>query len=200
MNRTILRRSVFVALMTSALAAPAAEEKTVPKSVTAAGEWSQPVNNLSARLLLRLDERKQERGASTYRYIAFIEFRNVGAEVLAVSSRVSFADVFVNDAEGKPVAESGYIQDGTVPLAQWAHVPGYDAYLGVRVDMATVYALSSPRQNALLAIDDHVYSLAPGKYSLRATLIARKVNKGPDNQWLGEIELKPVSFTFSRHP
>ena len=168
-----------------------------PTTVRADGAWSKPVNNLSARLLLSLEELPHEAAPSTYRYVAVVEVKNIGSEVVALSSQPSFTGITVCDADGKPVAECGYIQDGTVPAPQWAHVPGNNTYLGVRVDMTTVLPLKgSRRDSALLAIDDNVYSLAPGRYSLRATLHAKNDVDGPENQWLGEIKLEEVSFSF----
>ena len=183
----------LVALTGAALADPTPE----PRSLRAVGEWSKPVNGLSARLVLILEELKHEGSASTHRYVAIVELKNVGVDVVAVSSHPSFAGITVNGADGKPVAECGYIQDGTIPSPQWAHIPGYDAYLGVRVDMRTVLPLTRLRgDSALLAIDDNVYSLGPGRYSLCGTLVAKKDKDGPDDQWHGEIKLEEVGFSF----
>lgn len=193
MKTVIVSLLVIVALVASAIAAP-----MPTPTVSAAGEWSMPVNCLSARLLLTLQERKHDGSASTYHYLAIVEFKNMGGEVVAVSSQPSFKGILVADADGKPIRECGYIQDGTVPLPQWAHIPGYNAYLGVRVDMTTVYALApdSAGDSALLAIDDSVHSLAPGQYSVRGTVAAETDKDGPENQWVGEIKLEPVGFAF----
>ena len=193
MKTTVPSLVLFAVLIVSTLAAPVPKENRSQTGRTETGEWSEPVNGLSARLLMTLEEIKVTDYPSAFRYKIILETKNVRGDILAISSQPSFADVRIRDADGRLLPDRGYDQSGPIPFPQWAQIPG-NAYLGIRVDMTTV---GLPGGSALVGIDDHVRFLKPGTYTVHATLIAQKDKKGPDNQWLGKMNLPPVTVTFS---
>lgn len=191
--RTIALSAFLLTILIVAVSvANVSNEKHGSSNKTVVGEWSKPVNGLSARLKLQLEEITISRHPSCYRYEIMLETKNVQGELLAVTSQPSFVDIKVTDADGKEVPNRGYRQSGPIPFPQWGHIPGA-AYMGVRVDMTTV-GLSGG--SALVGLDDYVRYMNPGTYTLQATLVAEKDDKGPDNQWTGKIKLQPVTFTF----
>ncbi|MCA9208624.1 MAG: hypothetical protein KDA55_09730, partial [Planctomycetales bacterium] len=69
---------------------------------TTAGEWSQPVNGLSARLLVSYEEIKSEKHPTYFHYHKVIlEAKNVGAETVSFINQPSFSDLAIRDAHGK---------------------------------------------------------------------------------------------------
>ena len=168
-------------------------EKQDDAASNGAGIWSEPVNGLSARLLMEPEEIKSANHQSSFRYKVILEVKNVQRDILAISSQPSFVDVEIRNAKGELLPDGGYRQSGPIPLPQWAHIPG-NTYMGVRVDMT---AVGLPRGSALVGIDGYVRFLKPGTYTVRATLSARKDKSGPNNQWLGDMKLPAVTVTFA---
>lgn len=153
--------------------------------------WSEPVNGLSGRLLLTLEELKIAEAAPSHRYKVILEVKNDTGQQIAFRSQPEFVDVVIRDANGKELPDQGHEMSGPVPLPQWAVIPG-QSYLGLRVDMQTV---GLPGGTALVGVGGYVRFLKPGKHTLTATIVAKQ-QEGPKNQWLGKMKLPPVSVTF----
>ena len=145
-----------------------------------AGEWSEPVNGLSARLLVTLQE-----SPNSSRFGAgpiILEVKNTYSTPLAFINQPSFKDKAIWDAKGNVLPEASHPGNHLSGNLEWAVIPG-NAYLGLRVDT------SIPVEVGLC-----FGVLAPEAQSLSATLVAKN-REGPENQWVGEILLPPVSFT-----
>ncbi|MEX2285749.1 MAG: hypothetical protein WD648_01590 [Planctomycetaceae bacterium] len=191
--KTTIQSLLFVGVLSAFLVgAPPPKPLDGQGDRVLAGEWSEPVNGLSARLLMSLEESKITDQPSALRYKIILETKNVQGDALAVSSQPRFVNVEIRDADDKLLPAQGYDQTGPHPSPQWAVIPG-DAYLGVRVDMTTVGIGSGA---ALVGISDYVRFLKPGEYKVRATLTADHNKDGPNNQWVGIMKLAPVSLAF----
>ena len=165
-----------------------AEDKSTAHE--ASQKWSKTANGLSGRLLVALEDLKPG-----LRHAVTLELKNVSTEALAVIDQPQFVEVQLLDERGNSVRKRGYDMTGDIPFPQWGVIPR-EAYLGFRVDMRTVGLMGRPPHRiALIAVGGQAWFLAPGKYTLRAKLVAKK-QEGPDNQWLGSLDLPPVDFTF----
>jgi hypothetical protein len=160
-------------------------DKELKRAGTYAGQWSQPVHGLSARLVVTLQQspNSPRLGAAPL----MLEVENTYSTPLAFINQPSFADKATWDAKGNALAESHVHAGNHLSGApQWAVIPG-DATLGLRVDT------SIPVETGLC-----FGVLAPEAASISATLVARH-REGPDNQWVGEIQLPPVQLTSEEH-
>jgi hypothetical protein len=155
---------------------PLPEAKEVPRAGTYAGEWSEPVNGLSARLLVTLHEGGQ---SSLWASPVILEVKNTTARSLAFIDQPVFSGVAVRDANGNPLPEPSHPGNHLAGGPQWAVIPG-NAYLGLRVDT------SIPVEVGLC-----IGVVPPEARTLSATLVA-KPREGPENQWVGEINIPPV--------
>jgi hypothetical protein len=100
------------------------------------------------------------------------------------------------DSTGKPVSTSSFPMSGPIPNPQWAVIPR-DAYLGFRVDMQTVGVPTREQGMALIAVGGKMWGLRAGKYALKARLIFKNEENGPQNQWVGELELPSVDVVVT---
>jgi hypothetical protein len=158
---------------------PSSIPKKIQHAGTYAGQWSEPVNGLSARLVVTLQE-----SPNSPRFAAgpvTLEVKNTYSTPLAFIDQPSFADKATWDANGNALPESFHAGNHLTGNPQWAVIPG-NAYLGIRVDT------SIPVEVGLC-----FGVLAPDTQSLSATLVA-KHREGPENQWVGEIQLPPVAL------
>lgn len=163
---------------------PASKEDQSPS--TTAGGWSKPANGLSARLLVVYEEITSGKHPTYFHYHSFIlEVKNVGTEAVSLISQPSFTDLAIRDAEGKELHGRGYDGNHVTGASEWAVIPT-GAYLGLRVD--TTIPVNVGLYFESFATEDH---------SLHATLIAEK-EEGPQNQWIGRIELPPVHLVRKR--
>lgn len=164
-----------------------------PRSNERLGEWSKSVNHLSGRLLVAF-EKLPEGGL---RHAVTLELRNAAenasTEPVAVTNQPKL-EVALLDGAGNLVEETSFPMSGPIPGPQWGLIPR-DGYLGVRVDMRTVGV--PIKDQVLLAVGGKNWGLKPGKYVLRARLVAEKVN-GPDNQWTGAMDLPPVPIGITQ--
>lgn len=155
----------------------------IPKDVrlagTYAGEWSEPVNGLSARLLVTLQDGTH---SSLWASPVILEVKNTYSTPLALINQPAFTDSAVRDSKGKSLPESSYHGNQLTGEPQWAVIPG-NTYLGIRVDT------SIPVHYGLC-----FGLIKPEAQSLTATLVAQH-REGPENQWIGEIQLPPISLT-----
>src|SRR5262245_52102252 len=167
-----------------------------PKPPARPGAWSKPVNGLSGRLLVAFEDLKPG-----LRHAVTLELRNVsetaGTPPVAVLNQPKLVTE-VLDADGKPLAETGFPMSGPIPAPQWGVIP-LGAYLGFRVDMQTVGV--PPKDQALLAVGGKTWGLKPGTYVLRARLVVEGLvlrPPGPQNQWTGEMDLPPVEVVVTK--
>lgn len=163
--------------MTDSLPSP--QPNNMRRAGIYAGEWSESVNGLSARLLVTLT--KSGNSPALFATPVILEVRNTDGSPLAFTDQPSFTGQVVRDAQGNALPESVAAGNHLRGVPQWAAIPG-NAYLGLRVDT------SVPTDVGLW------YGLiAPEAQSLTATLVAQR-REGPANQWIGEIPLPPVSL------
>ena len=146
---------------------------------TTVGEWSEPVNFLSARLLVTLEEHEVAESPSYFRYAVVLEVRNDHGADLAFVNQPSFENIEVRDASGKLVnvlSGGGNHRQGK---ARWAVILPY-TYLGLKVDTP-------------IPVDVGLFvgSVSPDKRSLTATLISKK-QTGAEAYWFGEMEPPPA--------
>ncbi|MBL8820001.1 MAG: hypothetical protein JNL58_28515 [Planctomyces sp.] len=160
---------------------PLSEAKDVPRAGTYAGEWSEPVNGLSARLLVTLHEGGQ---SSLWASPVILEVKNTNAGSLAFIDQPVFSGAAVRDANGNSLPEPSHPGNHLTGEPQWAVIPG-NAYLGLRVDT------SIPVEVGLC-----IGVVTPEARTLSATLVA-KPREGPENQWVGEINIPPVVLISS---
>lgn len=154
-----------------------------------ANVWSEPVNGLFGRLRVEFEDLKPG-----LRHAVYLELRNYSLKPVAVTNQPQIhAELF--DSSGKPVITSGSA-GGPMPIPQWAVIPR-DAYIGFRIDMQTVGVPIREHGKALIAIGGKTWELRAGKYLLEIMPVFKKEEDGPENQWVGEIELPPVEVVVT---
>ena len=172
-------------------ASTAAVESKLTEPVTVASAWSEPVNGLKARWLVRWSEFTYPNYPTRANYQDFtLEVRNVGSDLLAFPSAPTFKDLRIKNAKGEAVEPPGHVAGNHLSgILQWAIVPNSaNAYLGLRIDTAI------PVHHGV-----HFESFMTENHSLHARLYAEK-QKGPENQWIGEIELPALVLDFIDTP
>ncbi len=153
-------------------------------------EWSQTVNSLSGRLLVRFEDLKPG-----LRHSIYLELRNHALAPIVVSNLPEFhAQLF--DSSRMPVSESGFSSNGPSPILQWAAIPR-DAYVGLRVDLQTIGVPTREHKRVLLAFGNTPWELSVGQYVLEATAVFNREDGGPPNQWTGELKLPPVEVVVT---
>jgi hypothetical protein len=163
-------------------------KEPIPNPV--ANAWSQPTNGLSGRLRLEFEDLKPG-----LRYAVYLELRNHSLNPVAVTNQPE-THVELFDSAGKPVSTSGMRISGPIPRPQWAVIPR-DAYVGFRIDMQTVGVPTREHGMALIAVGGKSWGLRAGEYVLKTTLVFKKEEDAPPNQWVGELELPPVEVVVT---
>jgi hypothetical protein len=172
------------------LATPNASPTPVAKRrdpITVSGAWSEPVNGLSARLLVTYVEIASDKFPTYFHYQKLIlEVKNVGSHRLVFSNQPSFANPTIRNAKGEVLHPPGNV-DGNQRTGnlEWAAIP-FNTYLGLRVDTAIP-----------IKVGLRFESFVTENHSLSATLVARQ-QEGPKNQWVGNLDLPPVLLVCSR--
>jgi hypothetical protein len=174
--------AVFCALLA---AGPAGAEQL---DEDAAGVWSAAVGGLRGRLLVSLEDLRPG-----LRHKIILEWKNLSLKPLAVTNQPRLT-AELTDWRGRAVPTAGFSMSGGIPDAQWAVIPR-DAHLGFRVDMQTVGVPA--KDEALLALGGKTWGLKPGHYVLKAELTCQQ-QPGPENQWLGRLDLPPVRIVVTR--
>lgn len=160
----------------------------VPKAI--ANVWSEPVNGLAGRLLVEFEDLKPG-----LRHGVYLELKNHSFDPIAVPNQpLIHSELF--DTSGKPISTKGYPASGPIPIPQWAIVPR-DAYIGFRVDMQIVGVPTREQGMVLLAIGGKNWEVRAGAYELKTALVFKKEDEGPQNQWVGELELPPVEVVVT---
>jgi hypothetical protein len=150
-----------------------------------ANAWSEPINGLSGRLRVEFEDLNPG-----LRHAIYLELRNHSQSAVAVTNQPRIhAELF--NAAGKPISSSGFLTSGPIPNPQWAVIPR-DAYIGIRVDMQTIGVPTREHRMALLAVGGKTWELRAGRYALAMALAFKHEEGGPQNQWVGALELPPV--------
>lgn len=147
---------------------------------TYAGEWSEPVNELSARLIVRLEDTQYR---SIYSAQVTLEVKNTSRSPVSFISQPHFTDIVLRDADGLAVPNTDSFPGNYLRgLPEWAVIPG-NAYLGIRVDTP-------------LRVEEGMFigNVTFDKQNLSATLVSVR-QEGPENQWTGEIALPEVTLS-----
>jgi hypothetical protein len=161
-----------------------------PIAEPVANAWSEPVNGLSGRLRVEFEDLKPG-----LRHAVYLELRNHSLAPIAVINQPQI-HAQLHDSFGKPVSTTSFPMSGPLPNPQWAVIPR-DAYIGFRVDMQTVGVPTREHGMALFAVGGKCWGLRAGKYLLQTMLVFKKEGDGPQNQWLGELNLPTVQFTIT---
>lgn len=154
------------------------------------GAWSQSIDQLSGRLCIEFEDLKPG-----LRHAVYLELRN-DSFAPAVVSNLPELSAELYDSSRQPVGTSAAVYDGPAPILQWAVIPR-DAYLGMRVDRQSSGVPTKQHKRVLLALGDKTWELNTGKYLLEATAAFKREDSGPDNQWVGELELPPVEVVVT---
>jgi hypothetical protein len=150
--------------------------------------WSETVSGVSGRLLAELEP--------SLRFAVHLELRNHSMDPIAVIDQPQIR-AQLRDSSGHPVGTVAMLVSGPACEPQWAVIPR-DAYIGIRIDMRTV-GLPAPEHGvALLALGGRAWDVGPGEYLLQATLTCSRQPDGPQNQWVGELELPPLVVAVAR--
>lgn len=155
-----------------------------------ANAWSKPINGLSGKLRVGFEDLKPG-----LRHVVYLEIRNHSPNPIAVTNQPQIhAELF--DSTGKPVSTSAAPMSGPIPYPQWAVIPR-DAYLGFRIDMQTVGVPTREHGMTLIAVGDKNWELRARRYVLETTLVFKKEEDAPQNQWVGELALPPVEVVVT---
>jgi hypothetical protein len=147
--------------------------------------WSETISGLSGRLWAELEDLRPG-----LRYAIYVELRNHSVDPVAVIDQPQIR-AGLRDSSGYPVGMSAVDVSGPIPEPQWAVIPRA-AYLGVRIDMRIAGVPGPGRGVALLALGGKAWLVAPGEYVLQVTLTCACSPDGPQNQWVGTLELPPL--------
>src|SRR5258708_4754527 len=161
-----------------------------PTSQPVPKAWSGPVNGLSGRLRVEFEDLQPG-----LRHAVYLQLRNHSFMPVAVVNQPEIrAELY--DSSGVPVSTSSFPMGGPIPGSQWAVIPR-DAYIGFRIDMQTVGVPTREHGRALIAIGGKCWEVRVGKYVLKTALVFKKEEGGPQNQWVGELELPPVEVVVT---
>ena len=163
-------------------------KESIPPPV--ANVWSELINKLSGRLRIEFEDLKPG-----LRHVVYLELRNHSLNPVAVTNQPQIlAELF--DSAGKPVITSRFAMSGPIPIPQRAVIP-QDAYLGFRIDMQTIGVPTREQGMALIAVGGISWALRAGEYVLKTTIVFKKEEDAPQNQWIGELELPPVEVVVT---
>jgi len=181
--------AIFVNLGTHTMSLAGRPKEPSQKPI--ANVWSETISELSGRLRVEFEDLKPG-----LRYAVYLELRNHSLTPVAVTNQPQIrAELF--DSAGKPIASSGFPMTGGIPYPQWAVIPR-DAYIGFRIDMQTVGVPTKKHRMALLAVGGETWGLGAGEYVLKMALVSNKEADGPQNQWIGTLELPPIKVVVTK--
>jgi len=162
-----------------------------PDSVSKSSDaWSQPVDRLSGRLRLELEDL-----APGLRYAVYLEVKNHSGDALAVINQPEIhAQLY--DSFGNSVNTTGISGNGPGPGPQWAVVPT-DAYVALRVDMRVRAIPTKEHKRVFLGLGGNTWELGAGKYRLEVRAVFTPEPTGPINQWTGELKLPAVEIVVT---
>ncbi len=153
-------------------------------------KWSETSNNLSGRALVEFEDL-----APGLRYTIYLELKNHGADTIVITNQPLLVAALL-DASGNPVDTAATVGNGTKPIQQWAAIPN-GAYIRFRVDQQGVGYPTKEHREVLLATGEKNWRLKTGQYFLKIKAIFNRLETGPDNQWIGELDLPPVTLTVT---
>ena len=180
----------------ASLPAPA----SAPTATADVGEWSKPSAKLRGRLVLAQQESKKD-------ILVSVEVQAVTSDEVSLGTHPQM-QWLLTDGAGKEVAVGTNIfgsgGSGGIFMERWVSVlPGN---ITVTLGLRPPGAFAAPEGMRILAvqnkewkipIDASVWALPPGQYVLTATMTYEKKAKGPENQWVGTIELPGIKFKVS---
>jgi hypothetical protein len=151
--------------------------------------WSKPVNELSARARVELEDL-----APGLRHAIYAELRNHSLRPIAITSQPR-VDADLADSSGLAVTPAGLTVSGPMPDRQWALIPR-DGYVGLRVDMQNVGVPTRAHGVVLIAVGGKAWQVAAGRYTLRLAVAFEPQDAAPANQWTGRLDVPPVVVTI----
>jgi len=154
-------------------------------------EWSETVSGLAGRLLVAFEDLQPG-----LRHAIFLELKNHSPDAVAVTHPPELRADLRDASSGVPIRAPDLLVSGPISMPQWAVIPP-DAYAGIRVDNRTLGVPTREHGVALLALGAKAWHVSAGHYVLRATLICSGRPDGPENQWVGELELAPVEVVVT---
>ena len=155
----------------------------------AASLWSEPANGLSGRLRVEFEDLKPG-----LRYAVYLELRNHALTPVAVINQPEI-NAELLDPAAKPVSASGFPISGPIPNPQLGVIPR-DASLAFRIDMQNVGVPTREDGMVLLAVGQ-TWGVKAEDYRLTVKLVFKFQEGGPENQWVGELEMPPVAITVT---
>ena len=161
-----------------------------PAAPRPAGGWSAPTAGLAGRLRVEFEDLRPG-----LRHAVYLELRNHGFIPVAVVNQPQTQAALLN-AMGQPVSPSQLALSGPIPEPQWALIPR-DAYIGFRIDMHALGLPPADQGVILLAVGSQSWTLEPGVYKLRVTALFTRDERGPTEQWRGELVLPPVEIVVT---
>jgi len=156
-----------------------------PTILRQVGDWSEPNRYLSGRLCVEFEDLRPG-----LRHAVYLELCNHDFTPVAAINQPETRATLLN-AQGQRVNPTELALSGPVPEPQWALIPR-DAYVGFRIDMQTVGLPAAEHGVVLLAVGGRSWTLEPGVYQLHVTALFTPDDRGPAEQWRGELALPPV--------
>jgi len=170
-----------------------AAAKLADASRIAAGDWSEPVNNLRGRLLLF--RRRLLGDGRTRETVVYLDLQNASQaadQTLTVNfdPRLQFE---LRDSSDKPVPEKGMAASGGRPGACTITLP-YDSRIRLRL---SPFGFGEP-EDLLIPLIDHSWRIAHGDardYFLVATVTAPEPRDHlPGRPWGGKLQLPAMKI------
>jgi len=160
--------------------------------ISAEGTWSNPVNGLQARLLVK--SRGKVRGTDVLDLV--LELRNTSRKPVSVRNNPNAVSLKITDTEGKPVRQVGFESSGPGQHPQWGTIPR-DSYLGFSLYPHTAVGIPGDA-GAFLVINHSGWTFQAGEFTLRATLKIQNDGDQLPNVWSGTIRLPEVKIAVPR--
>lgn len=154
------------------------------------GDWSAPVDGLSGRLRVWLEDLRPG-----FRHAVYLELWNHSLATIGVTNQPR-VDAGLWTGGSVPVPPAAVLASGPVHAAQAALIPG-GAYLGFRIDMQTVGLPMREPPAALVALGGRSWVVGAGRYRLAATIAFPASEAHPASDWAGELNLPPADFDLN---
>lgn len=150
------------------------------------GDWSSPVDGLSGRLRLWLED-----AHPGFRHAIYLELWNRAYAPIGVTDQPR-VDAGLWTAAVR-VAQADAMASGPAHAPQPVLIPA-GAYLGFRIDMQTIGLPIGEPPTALVALGGRSWVVGSGRYRLTATVAYPGTEARPASDWAGKLILPPVEF------